>query len=181
MEKLFELDSGERLLPPAPAEKGPRAGTTTICVTPQIERCVPMKVRMSAEVAERFEVLEINAGVERLLAYAHAPASGSGLGRPDALLPVVMVRGMDYSMVARNISDRPARFQCEVWGSPTVPDAAWKTSLLGGYEEADSPLFAMTCGRCDHTYVLKAGDYIPRWCGLCIDNDWCGRRAQAAG
>lgn len=168
--KLFEVGNAETPSPPAGDAQGRWAGVTTYSVCPSdFVRCVPLTLRMAEEVIRRFEMLEINCGVERLLASESARASAKERDEPDVLLPVVMERGMDFSVTVKNISPEPALFLAQVWGYPEVPETHWKQQLVGAE-------FFVECCDCGHRYVLKPGGRWPLWCGMCVEQMWIDAR-----
>lgn len=112
MAHLFNIktkhNEGSKPLPPG------STFTITWCCT---HRCRPDGIRMSVEMLSTFAILEIRLGVEPVLTIA-----------PDGRTPtldtvrddrsLVLERGMDFSVKARNDSDEPMHFECEVRGEP---------------------------------------------------------------
>ncbi len=108
MEKLFVIDSGT-----TPIASGSECTITTRPVADARTTLWPQTLRMSEEMAGNFLVVDIWAGVEPLLAVNKA--SGVVLEYANGQ-SAKLVAGVDFGLIVRNLSDKPAAFDCSVWG-----------------------------------------------------------------
>lgn len=181
MQKLFEISSG-----------GPHIAahtTATITQTLSWDGCVPLSIHCNPDSTEHFRFHGVHGGVEPLIEHVGPPLYGQNEPRPprhaselsklDALLPVVLRTGADFSVTVENISDRSWPFFCEVWGIDKLAHAKWHALPLGNNPHAiGSIILQLRCHKCSETFQLKHGDRIPLWCHWCIE-DQSERSARA--
>lgn len=162
---LFEVDSNMEI----PAIKKPdgQFSTWTIMTRPNVDRCVPLRIRMGYEVGEAFHVMLIRCGVEEVI-------DPTERGRADfrhegLLLPVVMVCGQDFQIDVQNRSESTRRFRCEVWGLPLVPVQNWRRVSTSRDEDVQGAVGAICCDGCQNRLALYRGSRVPLWCDHCVE------------
>lgn len=165
--KLFEIDSGIEL---APHPEDPRSMVATCRVQPH-KRCVPLTLRMRAEVGQVFEVLEVAVGYNTLVSIE----SEREAFNHDGELPATVLQfGEDFMVRVCNRGDSPRRFVAEVWGLELVPMGTWVARIgglvpTGRYEDGRQLLGFIECKRCGRKLPLVTGSHIPMWCGMCVE------------
>ena len=108
MEWLFEISRSTPDIPPG--------AECTLTVTPVADArttLCPQTLRMSEEMCADFFVVDIRAGVELLLAVDKDSGVVLEYANGES---AKLVAGVDFAMTVRNLTDKPAQFECSVWG-----------------------------------------------------------------